>query len=202
MPKLEAKAFRLGFSFLNGMQPITLVRNTPSRCHPESIPCTKRRVHNMDKIDLKIVKCLQEDAMMPIAEIADRAGVSPSPCWRRIQKLTTDGVIRSRVVLLDPAKINVPVNVFVSIRTNQHSLEWASKFCRAAAQIPEIVEFYRMSGRVDYLLRVVVPNIAAYDDVYRRLIKAADLYDVTSSFAMETIKYTTALPLHYVDASS
>jgi Lrp/AsnC family transcriptional regulator len=156
----------------------------------------------MDKIDLKIVKCLQEDAMMPIAEVADRAGLSPSPCWRRIQKLTADGVIRNRVVLLDPAKINVPVNVFVSIRTNQHSLEWASKFCRAASQIPEVVEFYRMSGRVDYLLRVVVPNIAAYDDVYRRLIKAADLYDVTSSFAMETIKYTTALPLHYVDASS
>jgi Lrp/AsnC family transcriptional regulator len=155
----------------------------------------------MDQIDLKIIRCLQEDAVMPIAKVADRAGVSPSPCWRRIKRLMADGVIQRRVALIDPEKINVGVNVFVSIRTNQHSLQWASKFCRAASQIPEVVEFYRMSGRVDYLLRVVVPNIAAYDDVYRRLIKAADLYDVTSSFAMETIKYTTALPLHYATAS-
>ena len=156
----------------------------------------------MDPIDLKIIRCLQEDAMMPVLKVADQSGISPSPCWRRIQKLIADGVIRRRVALLDPVKVNVGVNVFVSIRTNQHSLDWASKFCKAAAQIPEVVEFYRMSGRVDYLLRVVVPNIAAYDDVYRRLIKAADLYDVTSSFAMETIKYTTALPLHYVRDSS
>jgi Lrp/AsnC family transcriptional regulator len=155
----------------------------------------------MDQIDLKIIRCLQEDAVMPIAKVADRAGVSPSPCWRRIKRLMADGVIQRRVALIDPEKINVGVNVFVSIRTNQHSLQWASKFCRAASQIPEVVEFYRMSGRVDYLLRVVVPNIAAYDDVYRRLIKAADLYDVTSSFAMETIKYTTALPLHYANPS-
>jgi Lrp/AsnC family transcriptional regulator len=156
----------------------------------------------IDTIDKKIIKCLQDDAMMPVAEVADRSGVSTSPCWRRIQKLIANGVIRRRVALVDPVKVNVGVNVFVSIRTNQHSLEWASKFCRAAAQIPEVVEFYRMSGRVDYLLRVVVPNIAAYDDVYRQLIKTADLYDVTSSFAMETIKYTTALPLHYIDESS
>jgi Lrp/AsnC family transcriptional regulator len=156
----------------------------------------------MDQITLKILKCLQEDAMMPVAKVAERAGLSPSPCWRRIQKLIADGVIRRRVALLDPEKINVGVNVFVSIRTNQHSMKWANKFCRAASEIPEVVEFYRMSGRVDSLLRVVVPNIAAYDDVYRRLIKAAVLYDVTSSFAMETIKYSTALPLHYSNESS
>jgi Lrp/AsnC family transcriptional regulator len=157
---------------------------------------------SVDQITLKIIKCLQEDAMMPIAKVAERAGLSPSPCWRRIQKLIADGIILRRVALLDPNKVNAGVNVFVSIRTNQHTLEWASKFCRAAAQIPEVVEFYRMSGRVDYLLRVVVPNIAAYDEVYKKLIKAADLYDVTSSFAMETIKYTTALPLHYANDPS
>src|ERR1700730_4493542 len=103
----------------------------------------------MDQISLKIIKCLQEDAMMPIAKVAGRAGLYTSPCWRRIQKLIADCVIRRRVALLDPEKINVGVNVFVSIRTNQHSLEWASKFCRAAAQIPEGVGLYRMSGRVD-----------------------------------------------------
>lgn len=155
----------------------------------------------MDEISLKIISCLQKDAMMPVAEVAAHAGLSVSPCWRRIQQLIDDGTIVRRVALVNPERINVGVNVFVSIRTNQHSEEWANKFCRAAAQIPEVVEFYRMSGRVDYLLRIVVPNITAYDEVYKRLIKTADLYDVTSSFAMETIKYTTALPLHYAATS-
>lgn len=151
----------------------------------------------MDAIDEKILRCLQDDCTLPVAEIAERAGLSTSPCWRRIQKLSDDGVIRRRVALLDAEKINVGVNVFVSIRTNQHNMAWAEKFCREVAKIPEVVEFYRMSGQVDYLLRVVVPNIAAYDAVYKRLIKVADLYDVSSSFAMETIKYTTALPTYY-----
>ena len=155
----------------------------------------------MDEISLKIIDCLQHDAMMPVAEVAARAGLSPSPCWRRIQQLIADGTIVRRVALVHPESVNAGVNVFVSIRTNQHSEAWAMKFCRAAAQIPEVVEFYRMSGQVDYLLRVVVPNIAAYDEVYKRLIKTADLYDVTSSFAMETIKYTTALPLDYADTA-
>ena len=155
----------------------------------------------MDEIALRIIGCLQQDAMMPVAEVAARAGLSPSPCWRRIQQLIADGTIVRRVALVDPQKVNAGVNVFVSIRTNQHSEAWATKFCRAAVQIPEVVELYRMSGQIDYLLRVVVPSIAAYDEVYKRLIKTADLYDVTSSFAMETIKYTTALPLDYAEAS-
>ena len=132
-----------------------------------------------------------------VAEIAERVGLSASPCWRRIQKLEEAGVIQGRVALLDAEKLNVGVTVFVSVRTNQHSMEWAEKFCRAVAEIPEVVEFYRMSGAVDYLLRVVVPDIAAYDTVYKRLIRVADLYDVSSAFAMERIKYTTALPVTY-----
>jgi Lrp/AsnC family transcriptional regulator len=151
----------------------------------------------MDEIALKILRCLQEDAMMPLAEVAARVGLSPSPCWRRIQQLVADGTIVRRVALVNPESVNASVNVFVAVRTNQHSEAWANKFCRAAAQIPEVIEFYRMSGQVDYLLRIVVPNIAAYDEVYKRLIKTAELYDVSSSFAMETIKYTTALPLEY-----
>ncbi len=151
----------------------------------------------MDEIDVAILSCLQEDATMPVADVAARCGLSPSPCWRRIQALIKNKTILRRVALLDPAKINAGINLFVSIRTNQHSEAWAAKFCRAAAQIPEVIEFYRMTGEVDYLLRVVVPNIAAYDDFYKRLIKTAELSDVSSSFAMETIKYTTALPLEY-----
>ena len=151
----------------------------------------------LDEFDRKILTCLQEDATTPVAEIAERVGLSTSPCWRRIQKLEEQGVIRQRVALLDAEKLNVGVTVFVSVRTNQHNMEWAEKFCRAVQEIPEVVEFYRMSGAVDYLLRVVVPDIAAYDAVYKRLIGVADLYDVSSAFAMERIKYTTALPVTY-----
>jgi Lrp/AsnC family transcriptional regulator len=151
----------------------------------------------VDEIDRKILACLQEDATMPVADIAARAGLSASPCWRRIQKLEEAGVIRRRVALLDPEKMNVGVTVFVSIRTNRHNAAWAESFCAAVAEIPEVVEFYRMSGQIDYLLRIVVPDIAAYDRVYKRLIRIADLYDVSSSFAMEQIKYTTALPTGY-----
>jgi Lrp/AsnC family transcriptional regulator len=151
----------------------------------------------MDAIDQKILTCLQANAAMPIEEIAAQAGLSTSPCWRRIQKLEAAGVIKARVALLDPSRMNVGVTVFVAVRTNQHNAAWAERFCRAVHKIPEVVEFYRMSGETDYLLRVVVPDIAAYDLVYQRLIKVADLFDVSSNFAMECIKYTTALPTHY-----
>jgi len=153
----------------------------------------------LDDMDRKILSYLQEDATLGVAELAERVGLSPSPCWRRVQRLEESGVIRRRVALLDPERMNVGVTVFVAVRTNQHNAEWAEKFCQAVAEIPEVVEFYRMSGQVDYLLRVVVPDIAAYDGVYKRLIKVADLYDVSSSFAMERIKYTTALPVTYAD---
>lgn len=151
----------------------------------------------MDAINQKILDCLQADAAMPVAEIAARAGISASPCWRRIQALTEAGIIRARVALLDARKLNVGVSVFVQVRTNQHSMAWAERFCAVVAAIPEVVEFYRMSGNVDYLLRVVVPDIAGYDAVYKRLIRDIDIYDVSSSFSMETIKYTTALPVYY-----
>src|SRR5438552_12977863 len=151
----------------------------------------------LDDFDRKILTCLQADATDPVAEIAERVGLSTSPCWRRIQKLEEAGVIQRRVALLDAEKLNVGVTVFVSVRTNQHSLEWAEKFCRAVAEIPEVVEFYRMSGAVDYLLRVVVPDIAAYDTVYKRLIRVADLHDVCSAFALERFKFTTSLPVTY-----
>ncbi len=152
---------------------------------------------SIDETDREILSCLQEDATKPVAEIAARVGLSTTPCWRRIQKLQESGVIRKRVALLDPEKLNLPVTGFVAIKTNQHNLEWLERFAKAVADIPEVVEFYRMSGDVDYLLRIVVPDIATYDEVYKRLISAVDLYDVSSSFAMERIKYTTTLPVYY-----
>jgi Lrp/AsnC family transcriptional regulator len=151
----------------------------------------------VDPTDRAILACLQEDATMPVAEIARRVGLSSTPCWRRIQKLEEAKVIRARVALLDRQQLNVGVTVFVSVRTNQHSVAWLEKFAAAVADLPEVVEFYRMSGEIDYLLRVVVPDIAAYDRLYKKLIAKIELSDVSSSFAMEQIKSTTALPLDY-----
>ena len=151
----------------------------------------------MDRLDRRILACLQANSTLSIAEIAERVGLSATPCWRRIQNLENAGVIRGRVALLDPEKLNVGVTVFVRVKTREHSYEWLESFAAAVAGIDEVVEFYRMSGEIDYLLRVVVPDIAAYDAVYKRLISKASFADVSSSFAMEQIKYTTALPLDY-----
>lgn len=149
----------------------------------------------MDKIDRQILSILQSDAGVPIAEIADRVHLSQTPCWKRIQKLKEAGVIRKQVVLCDPQKLGYGTTVFVAIRTNQHSDTWLRKFAAAVQGIAEIVEAYRMSGEVDYLLRVVVADIRGYDEVYKRLIKAVELVDVSSSFAMEQIKFSTAIPV-------
>lgn len=153
----------------------------------------------LDSIDRKILALLQENAEIPVAELAERVGLSQTPCWRRVQRLRERGVIRRSVMLVDPQQINVGVTVFVSIRTSTHSETWFQQFKAAVELIPEVVEFYRMSGEVDYLLRVVVPDIAAYDKVYKRLIAGTQLFDVSSSFAMEEIKFTTALPLSYAE---
>ena len=149
----------------------------------------------MDDTDRKILALLQEDAAQPIADIARKVGLSVTPCWRRIQNLQEDGVIRARVALLDGPKIGFGMSVFVAIKTDQHNADWLEKFAGMVADMPEVVEFYRMSGEVDYLLRVVVPDMAAYDKFYRELITNVQLTDVSSSFAMEEIKFTTALPL-------
>ncbi len=152
----------------------------------------------LDRIDLALLDILQQDADLPLNELASRVNLSPTPCWRRIQRLQEAGIIRRKVALLDAEKLNVGVTVFVSVRAAQHSMQWAEEFCAAISAIQEVVEFYRMSGDVDYLLRVVVPDIKAFDQVYKRLIACAELRDVSSSFAMEQLKYTTALPLGYV----
>ncbi|MFN3305066.1 MAG: Lrp/AsnC family transcriptional regulator [Roseateles sp.] len=151
----------------------------------------------LDAIDLRILDILQHDAEQQVAEIAQQVGLSTTPCWRRIQRLKAAGVITRQVALLDAQKINVGVTVFVSVRTSTHTQAWFDTFKATVQAIPEVVEFYRMSGDVDYLLRVVVPDIAAYDRVYKRLIAGTQLHDVSSSFAMEELKLTTALPLSY-----
>lgn len=152
----------------------------------------------LDKVDRKILALLQKDATTPVAEIGRKVGLSTTPCWRRIQKMEEDGVIRRRVAVLDPIKVNAGVTVFVAVRTNEHNDIWMRKFSAVVDEFSEVVEFYRMSGEVDYLLRVVVPDIAAFDSFYKKLISKINLSDVSSSFAMGQIKYTTALPLDFI----
>jgi Lrp/AsnC family transcriptional regulator len=149
----------------------------------------------MDAIDHKILSVLQEDASLSVAEIGSRVGLSSTPCWKRIQRLESEGVIVRRVALIDPAKIGLGITVFVSIETGDHSQAWLARFADTVGAMPEVMEFYRMAGDVDYMLRVVVPDIAGYDAFYKKLIGTVPLKNVTSRFAMEKIKSTTALPI-------
>ena len=151
----------------------------------------------MDSIDKAILARLQRNADTPVAEIAESVGLSPTPCWRRIKKLEESGAIRARVALADMAAVNLRLTAFVAVKTAQHNEAWLRSFAEKIRAIPEVVEVYRMSGEIDYMLRIVVPDIKAYDAVYKRLIAAVPLFDVSSSFAMEAIKYTTALPVDY-----
>ena len=149
----------------------------------------------MDAIDRKILAVMQEDASLSVAEIGSRVGLSSTPCWKRIQRLEADGVIPKRVALIDPVKIGLGITVFVSVETGDHSQDWLGRFAETVGGMPEVMEFYRMAGDVDYMLRVVVPDIAGYDTFYKKLIGTVPLKNVTSRFAMEKIKSTTSLPI-------
>jgi Lrp/AsnC family transcriptional regulator len=154
----------------------------------------------MDDIDRKLLGLLQEDATLSIAELAQRVGLSSTPCWKRVQKLETTGVIARRVALLDPARIGIGLTVFVAVEAYDHTPEWMEEFASIVSAMPEVMEFYRMAGDVDYMLRVVVPDTAAYDRFYKRLITTTPLKNVTSRFAMERVKHTTAYPLDAMEA--
>ena len=149
----------------------------------------------LDPIDLKILALLQTDASQSIAEIADRVHLSQNACWRRIKQLEEDGIIKGRVALLDAQKLGVGVTVFVTVRAAEHTEKWLENFAAAVRKMPEVVEFYRIAGDVDYLLKLQVADIAAYDRAYKALIRSARLSDVSASLAMEELKRTTAIPL-------
>ena len=150
----------------------------------------------MDAIDRKILSVLQQDASLSVAEVGNRVGLSSTPCWKRIQKLEAEGVIQKRVAVVDPDKVGLGVTVFVAIETGDHSEEWLARFADAVRAMPEVMEFYRMAGDVDYMLRVAVADMTEYDRFYKRLIALAPMKNVTSRFAMERLKHTTAYPLH------
>ncbi|WP_166424325.1 Lrp/AsnC family transcriptional regulator [Paraglaciecola sp. 20A4] len=149
----------------------------------------------MDKLDRELLKLLQEDATLSVSEMAEAVGLSTTPCWRRIQNLEKHGIIKKRVALLDAEKLNLGMTVFVQVKAGQHDINWLSRFAEHAAGMEQIVEFYRMSGEYDYMLKVVVSDMKAFDVFYKKLVGGIELSDVTSSFAMEQIKYTTALAI-------
>ena len=150
---------------------------------------------DLDLIDRKIVAELMRDATLPIAQIADKAGLSQTPCWKRIQKLEASGVLTRRVALADPTKLGFGLTVFVGIEAPDHSAEWRDAFSAATDSIPEIMEVYRMAGEIDYLLKVAVADMMAFDLLYKRLTDAVPIKNVTSHFAMERMKFTTAYPV-------
>lgn len=149
----------------------------------------------MDSTDRKILAILQEDASLSVADVASRVNLSQTPCWRRIQKLQESGIITRRVALVDPDALGLGLTVFVEIETGDHSKDWLEKFAKAITEMPEVMEIYRMAGDVDYMLRITVPSMAAVDAFYQRLISMVPLKNVTSRFAMERVKYTTAYPV-------
>lgn len=149
----------------------------------------------LDRIDRRILDILQNDATRSVADIGEIVGLSATPCWKRIKRLERSGIIQKRVAILDRERLALGVTIIVAIKTARHSEEWLKTFSEGVSLIPEVVEFYRMSGDIDYILKIVARDIADYDRIYRKLTKVADLYDVSSSFAMQELKSTTALPI-------
>jgi Lrp/AsnC family transcriptional regulator len=150
---------------------------------------------SLDEADVRILSALQEDGTLSVAAVSEIVHLSQNACWRRMKRLEEDGVISKRVTLLNPERLGLELIVFVSIKTSEHSEEWLSHFAKVVHEMPEVVEFYRMTGEVDYLLKLKVENMAAYDRAYKRLISQVRITDVSSAFAMEEIKHTTSLPL-------
>ena len=152
----------------------------------------------MDKKDKLILSALQDDATLTVAELADRIGLSKSACWRRIQILEETGIIGARVTLLQQEKLGLDLTVYSAIRTHEHTADWFERFHKMVLSMPNVMEVHRLSGDIDYLMRAVVPDMQSYDEMYKQMIASIDLYDVSSSFSMEKIKYTTALPLDHL----
>ena len=165
------------------------------------IATARESARRIDAIDRKILRVLQEDASLSVAEIGERVGLSSTPCWKRVQRMENEGIITGKVALVDQNKIGLGLSVFVSVESNDHSDAWLKKFAQAVSVMPEVIEFYRMAGDVDYMLRVVVADMRSYDIFYRKLIGSVALKNVTSRFAMEKIKSVTALPVLSYEAA-
>jgi Lrp/AsnC family transcriptional regulator len=152
----------------------------------------------MDRKDKLILSALQNDATQTVSDLAERVGLSKSACWRRVQILEEKGIIGARVTLLQQEKLGLDLTVYSAIRTHEHTADWFNRFYKMVSAMPNVMEVHRLSGDIDYLMRAVVPDMQSYDEMYKEMITKIDLYDVSSSFSMEKIKYTTALPLDHL----
>lgn len=153
---------------------------------------------NLDENDRRILAILQNDATRSLDSIAEELSLSLNTVWRRVRRLETDSILERRVALIDNERVGLPLTVFVAIRTDEHSADWSDTFRKTVAAIPEITEFYRLAGDVDYILKLMVADVAHYDRVYQRLISKVRISDVSASFAMEKMKFTTELPLDFI----
>lgn len=153
------------------------------------------KIKNIDQNDRNILRALQQDASLSLENLAAKLSLSTNACWRRIKRMEADGIIERRVAIVQPESVGLGMTAFVAVKTNDHSDKWLEKFAAAASSIDELVEFYRMAGEVDYMLKFLVRDMADYDRVYKKLITVVSLSDVSASFAMERIKYTTAVPV-------
>lgn len=151
---------------------------------------------NLDNTDRKLLRLLQQDGTLALAELAEAVNLTTTPCWKRLKRLEENGILRQRVALLDPVKLGLSFTAFVQIKTSNHSKEWYHSFVNAVSDFPEVMEFYRMAGEYDYMMKVLVADMSAFDKFYKKLVTSIEgLTNVTSTFAMEPLKYTTALPL-------
>ena len=152
-------------------------------------------MNTLDRIDLQLLDALQHDGSLSIAQLGERVGLSSTPCWKRVKRLEDEGYLERRVAIVNRKKVGLPITVFVSLRIARHDERWLAKFAAAVTALPEVQEFHRMSGDVDYLLKVVTTSIEGYDTFYKKLIRVGELSGVSSAFSMEQIKCSTALPL-------
>jgi Lrp/AsnC family transcriptional regulator len=149
----------------------------------------------LDRTDIQLLDAIQRDSTLSMVQLGERVGLSPTPCWKRIKRLQDEGFITARLAVLDRKKVGLPVTVFASVRTTQHDEKWLARFAAVVTAMPEVLEFHRMSGDVDYLLKVVTSSIDGYDRFYKKLIRQVGLTGVSSAFSMEQIKSTSVLPL-------
>lgn len=162
-------------------------------------PSRPRSTRRLDEIDRRILDILQRDAECAVSEVAEEVGLSSTPCWRRIRRMEEAGIIKHRVALVDRKQINVPMTVFIGIKIPRHEAQWLNAFRALIDEIPEMVEAYRLTGTVDYIVKVVVPDIETYDVVYKRMISELDFLEIHSSISMEELKFTTAMPTRYAN---
>lgn len=151
---------------------------------------------DLDKIDKKLLSLLQQNSTLSLNDLAESVNLTTTPCWKRLKRMEDNGIIEKRVALLNPEKLGLLFTVFVLVKTSDHSHEWYNKFVSTASEFPEVMEFYRMAGEYDYMMKVLVEDMKRFDEFYKKLVNSVDgISNVTSTFAMEPLKYTTALPI-------